>query len=96
MQKFNYPVQDLESAEPFIEKMIAKNSRISTIYNFLRREVRWNCIGDYLIVAFIFQIALQKGKIFSSTEVAKTFRRAQDGEFEKVRGHNNLVKQLYA
>ena len=95
VNKYNYySFQDLSFAEPLVEKMLGKNKKIGTIYSFLRKEARWDTIGDYPLLFFICLIAGKKSRIITAKEITKVLKKTE--EFKNIRQNNQLIAQVCA
>jgi len=93
LSKFNYySFQDLNFSVPIILSMLEKNCRLKRIFNFLRKDTRWDSIGDYPIIAFICSFSKNIGFKFEVKEIMKVFH--QTGEFKNIQQNNEIIKQI--
>ncbi len=73
INKYNYyPYQDLSLARPVIVRMLLKKRRLKTIFTFLRKEARWDSIGDYPLVSFVCKVANENGHKVKPKEISSS------------------------
>lgn len=86
---------DLDVALPVLKKMIKEKARLTTIYKELRKQTRFQCIGDYPMISWIARETSNIRPV-SIKEVSKLLKSADDGEFQKLHQDNDLVTGICA